>query len=89
MIQQSLKNDGLTDSKDVYNNVLIIHQAFINNAHEYRIKAKLPIEQIDTIAEDLARRSFMLKYKGLYIIPDMIVPSNVQEAINLYHKEKT
>lgn len=71
----------------IYHNVLMIDKAFRLNAEELRIKAKAPKESIDSILEDLAKRSFMLYHKGLYIIPDMIVPANVQEALIKYHKD--
>lgn len=73
--------------EQLWNNVQLIHAAFVKNAEEYRIKAKLPKESLPSILEDLAQRSFVINYKGYYVLPDLIVPPKIKEVIDKFKKD--
>ena len=80
------KPENVVDEKDLkkFEEIVNLHQQVKVYAEDKRRRAKLPECNSETITDDLAQKAFLLKYKGFYIKPDLIVPEETKRVIDKF-----
>jgi len=82
--------DGVESEKvsdfEYHTNIMSYHKSFMDHAEAVRKKANLGKETLSSTADSLAKRAFLLKYKGIYVVPDMVVPERVKRLIDARNK---
>ena len=67
---------------EIFNNVMVLHNAVKDYAEEVRKRGKLPKENLPSIAGHIAEKEGLLVYKGLYVKPETEIPDKIKKIID-------